>query len=269
MNFPTQIKLRQTAVAAALAVVCGGAFAQSSPDFTVSPGDISLGGYNATTNRGTFSGDEIKLADVSSVTITGSSFVESGFLAVSSVALNNTQIVAPGLNSTYGLYFRFNGAGTLSDATLPNTDGTFTSLTYELYGYTGAPATFSFTGTTPTKTATTDTLLASGTLAAGGNFVSTRAGGASFFTSAGAPVSFNVAPGAAAFFDSPNPFYDMAYATFAHTPNQVTAFGNGFSVQGSGGTFNFVAAPIPEPETYALMLAGLGVVGFMARRRRS
>ena len=29
-----------------------------------------------------------------------------------------------------------------------------------------------------------------------------------------------------------------------------------------------VAAPIPEPETYALMMAGLGVVGFMARRRR-
>jgi hypothetical protein len=29
-----------------------------------------------------------------------------------------------------------------------------------------------------------------------------------------------------------------------------------------------VAAPIPEPETYALMLAGLGLVGFMARRRK-
>ena len=29
-----------------------------------------------------------------------------------------------------------------------------------------------------------------------------------------------------------------------------------------------VTAPIPEPETYALMLAGLGLVGFMARRRR-
>jgi hypothetical protein len=39
---------------------------------------------------------------------------------------------------------------------------------------------------------------------------------------------------------------------------------------GPVGTYsgNFAIAAIPEPETYAMMLAGLGLVGFMARRRR-
>jgi PEP-CTERM motif len=29
-----------------------------------------------------------------------------------------------------------------------------------------------------------------------------------------------------------------------------------------------ITAPVPEPETYALMLAGLGMVAWVARRRR-
>lgn len=33
-------------------------------------------------------------------------------------------------------------------------------------------------------------------------------------------------------------------------------------------TITLVAAPVPEPETYAMMMAGLGLMGFMARRRR-
>jgi len=39
----------------------------------------------------------------------------------------------------------------------------------------------------------------------------------------------------------------------------------------AGGPESFLVynlAPIPEPQTYALMLAGLGVIGFMATRRR-
>ncbi|MEW5787510.1 MAG: PEPxxWA-CTERM sorting domain-containing protein [Pseudomonadota bacterium] len=40
--------------------------------------------------------------------------------------------------------------------------------------------------------------------------------------------------------------------------------GDGYN---SVGELSFNAAPVPEPETYALMLAGLGLVGFAARRR--
>ena len=36
----------------------------------------------------------------------------------------------------------------------------------------------------------------------------------------------------------------------------------------STGDLNFQVTPIPEPETYALMMAGLGALGFVARRRQ-
>jgi hypothetical protein len=38
---------------------------------------------------------------------------------------------------------------------------------------------------------------------------------------------------------------------------------------GATGAVGVVTTPVPEPETYALFLAGLGVMGFMARRRRN
>ncbi len=46
-----------------------------------------------------------------------------------------------------------------------------------------------------------------------------------------------------------------------------TADGNYWTLQGDGLTY--VAAPVPEADTYALLLAGMGMVGFLARRRKA
>jgi hypothetical protein len=46
----------------------------------------------------------------------------------------------------------------------------------------------------------------------------------------------------------------------------------GVHVQGfasGGGSESFINTPVPEAETYAMMLAGLGLVGFMGARRNS
>ena len=37
----------------------------------------------------------------------------------------------------------------------------------------------------------------------------------------------------------------------------------------SNAAFNLTLAPVPEPETYAMLLAGLGLMGAVARRRKS
>jgi len=45
------------------------------------------------------------------------------------------------------------------------------------------------------------------------------------------------------------------------------ARGTFYSVNLSGVSSAQVLSPVPEPETYAMLLAGLGLIGFMARRR--
>ncbi len=42
-----------------------------------------------------------------------------------------------------------------------------------------------------------------------------------------------------------------------------------FGPNASAGQYSIALAPVPEPETYALMFAGLGVVGYIARRRKA
>lgn len=72
--------------------------------------------------------------------------------------------------------------------------------------------------------------------------------------------------------------YSWAFGGFTALSDTLT-LGAGsyvFAISGKAGSaaaYNLssiaTAAPVPEPETYAMLMAGLGVVGFVARRRRS
>lgn len=53
------------------------------------------------------------------------------------------------------------------------------------------------------------------------------------------------------------------YAQTVHHVGGTVENVNGFA----GVTYSSMLAPVPEPETYAMLLAGLGLVGFTARRR--
>ena len=50
--------------------------------------------------------------------------------------------------------------------------------------------------------------------------------------------------------------------------SSLGAAGPAIAVIESSGHQDMIYAPVPEPETYALLLGGLGAIGFVARRRR-
>jgi hypothetical protein len=263
--------VRRALLGATLAVASSSSFAL--PTFTWVPAAATPPLVGAPVTA-----DNIIISDFSTVRFTSpTTFSDAGYLAVQSFEMGGTTVVAGGLNSTYGLYFQFSGTGTVSggNPAVSPTSGTFSSLTYTLFGYNGPAATFGFDGSdNPTVTGAVGAVaLATGSLLAGpnqssvGSFPQTP----SFTSFAGANLSFTPTAAGGSFFASPSSFYKVAVSSFINSPTQVSpvaaGFASGFRIAQGGGSVNF-ATPIPEPETYALVLAGLGAVGWMVRRRR-
>jgi hypothetical protein len=61
---------------------------------------------------------------------------------------------------------------------------------------------------------------------------------------------------------------DFALLSTGGSPNAYFAADAIQTASGATGAVGAITAAVPEPETYALMLAGLGMMGFMAKRRR-
>ena len=234
----------RTGFAAAIAVACSNASALTTlPEFTWNPTAVGLTGTS-------FTSDNIIVSDFATVTfMSGNTFHEDGYLAVSSFQLDGKDIVAGGLNSTYSLYFHFTSDGVVN--------GPISALTYELFGTNTVPA-FGPGGTISGAVAPTQ--LAAGSLIAG----STRT--INNLPGAGATVTFNASN--SLFFATPSAanFYNVALSSFINAEGTVTPTANGFMVDNGGGSVHF-ATPIPEPGIYALILAGLGAMGFVALRR--
>ena len=248
--------LRRTLVAAAIATASASGWA-ANPQFVINPPGALLAGSLTLA-------DEFILSDVSTVRFTSpTTFSETGFLPVQSLLLNNITAPTGGLNTTYGLYFAFTGSGVT-----PNPNVGTLNATYQLYGYNGPPATFSFDGSnTPTINGSTTpigTLLATGATTSPGTVLSA---GSSNFVSLD-QLSFALTPPfGPPTIPFPTNFYNAAQATFSNGPANLIPFAGGFEINGGSGTFIFL--PVPEPETYAMMLAGLVAVGFVAKRRKS
>ena len=67
---------------------------------------------------------------------------------------------------------------------------------------------------------------------------------------------------------APNTFLEPTSGAGPDAFALIQLTGGAETINGQNITSGFYIAAVPEPSTYALLLAGLGVVGFMVRRRR-
>jgi len=188
-----------------------------------------------------------------SVNQSNGSFAEEFFLQVTGFELSGQPVTAPGLNSSYGLYFAINATGTPA----------FTSLDISLMGdpgnNDGRPGS-TLSGVSFSNGTAGDLLLGSGVLVSAALSLDAAGVRHAQFLDAFTPVS-----GQAEFFGNASPLLEVLLTT---PPINFMAFpqANGSTinvVKGGTGKVDFV----PEPASLVLLGGGLVAV-FLIRRAR-
>ena len=81
------------------------------------------------------------------------------------------------------------------------------------------------------------------------------------------PVTNSVSPNG----KNGSDYWTLSLGAITSTMHSIVVTGTplGGSTVGFVGSLSLGVTPVPEPETYAMMLAGLGALGFLARRRNN
>jgi hypothetical protein len=262
-------------VLAGMTLAASSAFATPTT-FTWKPS----GSAPALSTAGNFTADSFTLGDFAHIHVDSTgAFTEDGYLKIKAFQLGASTVSTPGLNGAsgatpYEIYFHFSGTGNINSWSSCVGSGicagSFSSLSYTMYGDVGGTANFSFSGLNPiVSPAGIPVALASGSLfdscALCSNSVSLQfLSGGRVIPTAAASATFNPALGQSGFFVAPLITLDVEDA-FTNTPgvSTLTSCGTGcfdVKINNGGGNADFFHI--------AVLLLGTGLIGWAGASRR-
>ncbi|SHM33097.1 PEP-CTERM protein-sorting domain-containing protein [Duganella sacchari] len=195
----------------------------------------------------------------------------------------NSNVIANAKGTTAGLDFaKFNASlGSLQSVdvqlfsdlkTTVRVENLSTSSASDITAKAGAVLTFTLTGVTQTLNQSATKVFNMTAFDTVSDFAGTSGAVYSFNAPLTSSASYSTAPVLSLFTGTGNLHAGLAGAptiafsdTAGNTRTVPTAAFNGYAKV----TYNYVTTAVPEPETYAMLLAGLGLVGVVARRRKS